>query len=153
MPKIKYDDSKINPNLLTHQLIELDEKMRVTSVENKNKALNNINFILNKINQECTMHNDDDDEKINYVKCANQLVIQYFPHKKSISVTNYAFQQADCDLYVYILMDALDMKNGPHILSMHQGMPFYLLKIKIMTLFFGKQQKILKLISVIHLMS
>lgn len=95
-----YDDE-----LLTHKLIKIDYDNGITTKENKDKALYNVNLFLNSVSLNCKQSNTYD-----YIKCANKQLRDNFYYKPSIEVSNnYAHHISDCDTNSYLMIDAMSL--------------------------------------------
>ncbi|HCL0868409.1 TPA: hypothetical protein N1Y87_004229 [Salmonella enterica subsp. enterica serovar Infantis] len=92
-------------NLLTHELIKIDYDYGITTKENKDKALYNVNMFLNAVSLDCKQS-----ETYDYIKCANEKLRDNFYYKPSIEVSNnYANHISDCDTNSYLMIDALSL--------------------------------------------
>ncbi|WP_282808282.1 hypothetical protein [Hafnia alvei] len=95
-------------NLLTHRLIMLDEKYNLASQDEVNTALSNSLFFLSKVKQHCNTYTDN----LSFLQCANNILGTYFTYKETTRVSKgYSHAETDCDLNVYLLLDAAKMFN------------------------------------------
>ena len=92
---------------LTFTMINYDENHKISDSITSEKARNNVSFLFNKVKETCSSLNNTD-----YLWCAHKLSRKYFYYSSSKETSNnYAKQQADCDLYSYIMYDIAEMKG------------------------------------------
>lgn len=98
-----YDES-----LLTHRLIMLDEKYKLATQEEINTARSNSLFFLSEVKQDCKANTDT----LTFLQCANATLGKYFPYKETdLTSKGYSRAVSDCDLNVYLLLDAARLFN------------------------------------------
>ncbi|WP_414057598.1 hypothetical protein [Pantoea dispersa] len=92
------------PELLSHRLIEFDRLSGVASAERASLAFGNTRAWLSEVKRQChtALSNQD------YLTCANQLLGRHFYYSPVQAVSEgWANHYSDCDLNVYLLMDAM----------------------------------------------
>lgn len=95
-------------NLLTHRLIMLDAKYKLASQKEINMALSNSLFFLSEVKQDCKANTDN----LTLLQCANRIIGKYFPYKETdLTSQGYSRVVSDCDLNVYLLLDAARLFN------------------------------------------
>lgn len=98
-----YDES-----LLSHRLIMLDAKYKLASQEEINTALSNSSFFLSEVKKDCKANTDT----LTFLQCANATLGKYFPYKETdLTSKGYSRAVSDCDLNVYLLLDAARLFN------------------------------------------
>lgn len=94
------------PALLSHRLIEFDRLSGVASAERASLAFGNTQAWLSEVKRQChtALSNQD------YLTCSNQLLGRHFYYSPAQAVSDgWANHYSDCDLNVYLLMDAMHM--------------------------------------------
>jgi len=110
MPLIALSSTSGNydENLLTHRLIMLDAKYKLASQKEINTALSNSLFFLSEVKQYCKPNTDN----LTFLQCANRILGNYFPYKETdLTSKGYSRAVSDCDLNVYLLLDAARLFN------------------------------------------
>ena len=92
-----------NPSLLSHRLIHRDETQGVTTSEQALRAYGNTSRFLDEVKSQC--HSEDTNAV--FFRCANAILGKNFYYRPSNPVTPaWAAGYSDCDLNVYLLLDA-----------------------------------------------
>jgi hypothetical protein len=94
------------PELISNRLIEFDRLSGIASAERASLAFGNAQAWLSEVKRQCntTLSNQD------YLTCANQLLGLHFYYSPVQAVSEgWANHYSDCDLNVYLLMDAMHM--------------------------------------------
>lgn len=95
-------------NLLTHRLIMSDARYKLATKEEINTALSNASFFLSEVKQDCKPNSDTQA----FLQCANNILGKYFTYKETtLTSKGYSRQISDCDLNVYLLLDAARLFN------------------------------------------
>lgn len=95
-------------NLLTHRLIMFDARYELANEKEINTALSNASFFLSEVKQDCNPDSDTQE----FLQCANNILGKYFTYKEtSLTSKGYSRQVSDCDLNVYLLLDAARLFN------------------------------------------
>ncbi|MHC3774509.1 hypothetical protein ACYDMD_20110 [Pantoea agglomerans] len=93
-----------DPELLSHRLIDFDRQNGIATAERAALAFGNTQAWLNDVRQHCDMNLSNQD----YLTCANQLLGLHFYYSPVQAVSDgWAGHYSDCDLNVYLLMDAM----------------------------------------------
>lgn len=103
-------NSQYNNEWLTHRLIKMDHN-NGTDFSVIQKAWNNTEHFILLAREKCQSATTT----LDFLYCANGLLGDMFPYKESNMVSPaYASQFSDCDLNVYLLIDAAK-ESGKHI--------------------------------------
>lgn len=95
-------------NLLTHRLIMFDARYELANEKEINTALSNASFFLSEVKKDCKPDSDTQE----FLQCANNILGKYFTYKEtSLTSKGYSRQVSDCDLNVYLLLDAARFFN------------------------------------------
>lgn len=95
-----------DPKLLSHRLIEFDKENGITPVEKASLAFGNTQAWLRDVKGNCL----DSLSNQRYLSCANQLLGKHFYYLPVQAVSDgWAGHYSDCDLNVYLLMDAMQL--------------------------------------------
>ncbi|EKQ3308546.1 hypothetical protein P4289_004006, partial [Escherichia coli] len=103
-------NTQYNDKWLTHRLIKMDYD-NGTDFSVIQKAWNNTEYFIISAREKCQSATTT----LNFLYCANSLLGDMFPYNESNMVSPaYASQFSDCDLNVYLLIDAAK-ESGRHI--------------------------------------
>lgn len=92
--------------LLSHRLIEFDKENGITSVEKASLAFGNTLAWFSDVRVNC----QESLSSQRYLSCANQLLGRHFYYLPVQAVSDgWAEHYSDCDLNVYLLMDAMHL--------------------------------------------
>ncbi|EBG6962453.1 hypothetical protein FJB92_22285 [Salmonella enterica subsp. enterica] len=94
--------------LLTHRIIMTDQHYGLTSGEEVQAALSNTQFVLSKITKQCSSSRSTGQ----FLQCANNILGEHFSYQETALATEgYSRGISDCDLNVYLLLDAARLLN------------------------------------------
>ncbi|EAY3754026.1 hypothetical protein ABQ37_004421 [Salmonella enterica subsp. enterica serovar Sandiego] len=94
--------------LLTHRIIMTDQHYGLTSGEEVQAALSNTQFVLSKITKQCSSSRNTGQ----FLQCANNILGEHFSYQETALATEgYSRGISDCDLNVYLLLDAARLLN------------------------------------------
>lgn len=94
--------------LLTHRIIMTDQNYGLTSGEEVQAALSNTQFVLSKITKQCSSSRNTGQ----FLQCANNILGEHFSYQETALATEgYSRGISDCDLNVYLLLDAARLLN------------------------------------------
>ncbi|UGS48634.1 hypothetical protein JMT66_23445 (plasmid) [Kosakonia cowanii] len=111
---------RYDKELLSHRLIEFDRNNGLASAEKSALAFGNTQVWLNEVRKNCS----PDLNNSHFLMCANQLLGKHFYYKPAQAVTDgWAAHYSDCDLNVYLLMDAMHIagKNSDIVYAPHHA--------------------------------
>lgn len=95
-----------DPLLLSHRLVEFDRLSGIASTERASLAFGNTQAWFSEVRKQCNRLLSNKD----YLVCANQLLGRHFYYWPAQAVSDgWADHYSDCDLNVYLLMDAMHM--------------------------------------------
>jgi hypothetical protein len=93
-----------DPELLSHRLIDFDRQTGIATEERAALAFGHTQAWLGDVRQHCDMSVSNQD----YLACANKLLGRHFYYSPVQAVSDgWAGHYSDCDLNVYLLMDAM----------------------------------------------
>lgn len=99
---------KPDNSLLTHRIIMTDQHYGLTSDAEVQAALSNSQFVLSEIKKQCS-------STINtgqFLQCANNILGEHFSYQETaFASAGYSRKISDCDLNVYLLLDAARLLN------------------------------------------
>lgn len=94
------------PLLLSHRLVEFDRVSGIASTGRASLAFGNTQAWFSDVRKQCIKSLSNQD----YLACANQLLGRHFFYSPAQAVSDgWADHYSDCDLNVYLLMDAMHM--------------------------------------------
>lgn len=99
-----------NPSLLSHRLIKYDLDSGIVDKQNAAYAFGITSHYFKMVKSECNINAKA--ETIEFLTCANNILGQQFNYRPSRAVTSgWAHNHSDCDLNVYLLLDAMTLKG------------------------------------------
>ena len=99
---------KPDNSLLTHRIIMTDQHYGLTSDEEVQAALSNTRFVLSEIKKQCSSTRNSGQ----FLQCANNILGEHFYYQETaLASTGYSRKISDCDLNVYLLLDAARLLN------------------------------------------
>ncbi|MDY9885735.1 hypothetical protein U0A22_25240 [Escherichia coli] len=94
--------------LLTHRIIMTDQHYGLTSDEEIQAALSNTRFVLSEIKKQCSSTRNTGQ----FLQCANNILGEHFSYQETaLASAGYSRKISDCDLNVYLLLDAARLLN------------------------------------------
>lgn len=94
---------KPDNSLLTHRIIMTDQHYGLTSDEEVQAALSNTRFVLSEIKKQCSSTRNSGQ----FLQCANNILGEHFYYQETaLASAGYSRKISDCDLNVYLLLDA-----------------------------------------------
>lgn len=96
--------------LMTHRMITSDIQSGIVTPENVKRAFSHTNGYFKEVKATCLQDNIKNTE--DYLSCANKILgnhFYYYPARETASA--WAGHHSDCDLNVYLLLDALQIFN------------------------------------------
>lgn len=94
--------------LLTHRIIMTDQHYGLTSGEEVQAALSNTQFVLSEIKKQCSSIRNTGQ----FLQCANNILGEHFSYQETaFASAGYSRKISDCDLNVYLLLDAARLLN------------------------------------------
>ncbi|ENQ0548855.1 hypothetical protein ACENF4_004349 [Escherichia coli] len=99
---------KPDNSLLTHRIIMTDQHYGLTSDEEVQAALSNTRFVLSEIKKQCSSTRNSGQ----FLQCANNILGEHFYYQETaLASAGYSRKISDCDLNVYLLLDAARLLN------------------------------------------
>lgn len=99
---------KPDNSLLTHRIIMTDQHYGLTSDAEVQAALSNSQFVLSEIKKQCSSTRNSGQ----FLQCANNILGEHFYYQETaLASTGYSRKISDCDLNVYLLLDAARLLN------------------------------------------
>lgn len=99
---------KPDNSLLTHRIIMTDQHYGLTSDEEVQAALSNTQFVLSEIKKQCSSTRNTGQ----FLQCANNILGEHFYYQETaLASAGYSRKISDCDLNVYLLLDAARLLN------------------------------------------
>ncbi|WP_237585411.1 hypothetical protein [Salmonella enterica] len=99
---------KPDNSLLTHRIIMTDQHYGLTSDEEVQAALSNTRFVLSEIKKQCSSTRNTGQ----FLQCANNILGKHFSYQETaLASAGYSRKISDCDLNVYLLLDAARLLN------------------------------------------
>ncbi|HIA3427432.1 TPA: hypothetical protein ACWP5O_003398 [Escherichia coli] len=99
---------KPDNSLLTHRIIMTDQHYGLTSDEEVQAALSNTRFVLSEIKKQCSSTRNTGQ----FLQCANNILGEHFSYQETaLASACYSRKISDCDLNVYLLLDAAKLRN------------------------------------------
>ena len=96
---------EFDPKLMTHRLILWDEKQGVANDVMAANAYGNVSRFLTETASAC----NSEQKNIDFLSCANNVLARNFYYKASNPVAPaWSQQYSDCDLNVYLMLDAME---------------------------------------------
>lgn len=95
-------------SLLTHRIIMTDLHYGLTSDAEVQAALSNSQFVLSEIKKQCSSTRNTGQ----FLQCANNILGEHFSYQETVFASaGYSRGISDCDLNVYLLLDAARLLN------------------------------------------
>lgn len=99
---------KPDNSLLTHRIIMTDLHYGLTSDAEVQAALSNSQFVLSEIKKLCSSTRNTGQ----FLQCANNILGEHFSYQETLLTSaGYSRGVSDCDLNVYLLLDAARLLN------------------------------------------
>ncbi|EOY4807592.1 hypothetical protein ACP56K_004389 [Escherichia coli] len=99
---------KPDNSLLTHRIIMTDQHYGLTSDAEVQAALSNSQFVLSEIKKLCSSTRNTGQ----FLQCANNILGEHFSYQETLLTSaGYSRGVSDCDLNVYLLLDAARLLN------------------------------------------
>ncbi|WP_407437668.1 hypothetical protein [Lelliottia sp.] len=97
-----------NPELLSNRLIKYDIDNAIISEKKGAFAFGNVNAFLTEVQRSCSPAFTN----MNYLSCSNKILSRHFFYHPSRNVSaGWSAHFSDCDLNVYLLMDAMRLAD------------------------------------------